>query len=136
MTSSGERWVHKVHPLARAAEPEDPLTLHATPVAGDPEVMLHCLVQEYAWLGWGAEEILRLFRDPFYPALHALWCLFGEAGLRERVTTVLNQTGTWRMDAEVREEPEPIEEEPELIQLGIRSYQLGVLKGESHAAGL
>jgi hypothetical protein len=155
MTSSGERWVHKVHPLARAAEPEDPLTLHATPVAGDPEVMLHCLVQEYAWMGWEAEEILRLFRDPFYPALHALWRLFGEAGLRERVTTVLKQTGTWRLDADVREEPEPDvgrisnpspcgtdwksvlhEEESELVQLGIRSSQSDVLKGESYAAGL
>lgn len=124
MTGSAERWVHKVHPLAREAEPDDPLTLHATPVAGDPEVMLHCLVHEYAWMGWDAEEILRLFGDPFYPALHSLWCLYGEAGLRERLTAVLRQTGTFRLDEVVREEPEPVEEEPELIQLNIRGSQV------------
>jgi hypothetical protein len=136
LASEAERFVPKVHPATRPVEPEDPLTLYATPVAGDPEVMLQCLVQEYAWMGWDAEEILRLFRDPCYPALHALWCLFGEAGLRERVATVLKQTGTWRSDVDVREEPEPIEEEPELIQLGIHRPQPEALKGESYAAGL
>src|SRR5262245_19305051 len=69
--------VPKVHPTSRPVEPDDPLTLHATTVAGDPELMLHCLVQEYAWMGWDAEQILSLFRDPFYPVLHGLWCLYG-----------------------------------------------------------
>jgi hypothetical protein len=72
-------------------------------------------------MGWDAEEILCLFRDPFHPALYALWCAYGEAGLRDRLTAVLRQTGTLRFEAVVREEPEVVEEEPELIQLGIRA---------------
>jgi hypothetical protein len=120
MVPEAERFVPKVHPATRPVEPDDPLTLHATAVAGDPEVMLHCLAQEYAWMGWNAEDILRLFRDPFYPALHSLWCLYGEAGLRERLTAVLRQTGILRLDETLRDEPEQAEEEPELIQLGIQ----------------
>jgi hypothetical protein len=134
MAIEAERFVPKVHPTTRPAEPDDPLTLHAT--AGDPETMLHCLVQEYAWMGWDAEEILGLFRDPFYPALHGLWCLYGEAGLRDRLAVVFRQTGTWRMDAAVREEPDPVEQEPDLIQLGIRPNPSPVLKGENYATGL
>jgi hypothetical protein len=136
MATDTQRFVPKVHPASRPVEPEDPLTLHATAVAGDPEVMLQCLVQEYAWMGWDAQEILQLLRDPFHPALHALWCLYGEAGLRDRLTAVLKQTGTLRFEAAVREEPEDVEEEPELIQLGIRPNSSPVLKGESYAAGV
>jgi hypothetical protein len=142
MVPEAERFVPKVHPATRPAEPDDPFTLHATPVAGDPEVMLHCLVQEYAWMGWSAEEILQLFRDPSYPALHSLWCLYGEAGLRDRLAAVLSQTGTFRLEEVVHEEMEPLDEEPELIQLGIRPQQSeprntpNTRNGESHAAGL
>src|SRR6516225_3407479 len=93
-----ERFVPKVHPATRPAEPDDPLTLHATAVAGDPEVMLQCLVQEYAWMGWNVEEILGLFRDPFYPALHGLLSLYGEAGLRDRLVASIRQTGIMRFD--------------------------------------
>jgi hypothetical protein len=105
MIPEAEPFVPKVHPATRPVEPDDPLTLHATAVAGDPEVMLNCLVQEYAWMGWDTEEILRLFRDPFYPALHSLWCFYGEAGLRDRLSAVLSQAGTLRLDEAVREEP-------------------------------
>jgi hypothetical protein len=142
MVPEAERFAPKVHPATRPVEPEDPLTLHATAVAGDPEVMLHCLVQEYASMGWDAEEILRLFRDPFYPALHSLWCFYGEAGLRERLIAVFEQTATFHLDEAVREEAELVEAEPELVQLGIRarpSEPANYTKhtnGESHAAGL
>src|SRR5262245_60941836 len=114
MTTSSERFVPKVHPATRSVEPDDPMTLHATPVPGDPEAMLRCVVQEYAWLGWDAEHILSLFRDPFYPALHGLRSLYGDAGIRERVVGLLRQTGVFHFQASVREEPEPAAE-PELI---------------------
>src|SRR5690348_11041295 len=135
MIPLSERLVPKVHPATRPVEPGDPLSLHATELAGDPELMLQCLVQEYAWDGWDAEQILRLFRDPFYPALHNLWCLYGEAGLRDRLLAVVGQTGIWRFQTTVREEPETVDQEPELIPLGIRSCQADKGKGEHHAAG-
>jgi hypothetical protein len=129
-------WVPKVHPTARAVEPNDPMTLHATPVAGDPDVMLRCLVQEYAWMGWDAGRILDLFHDPAYPALNGLLHWYGEAGVRERVAGLLRETGVFHFRATVREEPEPDESEPELIELGIRLPRPQAPKGENHAAGL
>ena len=126
MTEFVERFVPKIHPATRPAEPEDPFTLHATLAAGDPELMLQCLVQEYAWLGWDAEQILSLFRDPFYPALHALRDLYGEDGVRQRVEALIRESGVLHFDIAMDEEPQA-----ELVQLGIR-----VQEGDSHAEGL
>jgi hypothetical protein len=132
VTASPERLVPKVHPATRAAEPDDPYTLHATAAPGDPEVLLRCLVQEYTWMGCDAEQILALFRDPFYPALHGLLHAFGEDGLRARIAALLAKTGTFHFRASVSEAAEPEEDEPPLIQLGMSA--LG--KGKSHAEGL
>jgi hypothetical protein len=129
MATESQRFVPKVHPLDRDALPEDPLTLHATPAEGDPEVMLECLVQEYVWMGWEPGQVLGLFRDPFYPALNGLLCLFGEEGVRARVAAVFGRMGVFRFRGAVRDEPEPAE--PELIQLGLRTRA----KGDSHAQG-
>jgi hypothetical protein len=126
--------VPKVHPLERPAEADDPLALHATPAAGDPEVMLECLVQEYAWMGWDAEAIVALFRGPFSPALNALLRHYGEGGVRRRVAAVLGRMGVFRFSGTVRDEPEPSDEEPELIELGVARAL--ARKGDSHAQGL
>jgi hypothetical protein len=121
------RFVQKVHPATRAVEPEDPMTLHATPVEGDVEVMLHLLVQEYAWMGWNGEQILRLFRDPFYPALHGLWCQLGEAGVRERIARVLARSGVLRFEATVDDEDDAEIVEPDLVQIGSAAH-LGAVR--------
>lgn len=123
--------VPKVHPLTRGVELEDPMELVATPVLGDPELMLECLVQEFAWLGWDADRIFALFRDPFYPPLHGLLGHFGEQGVRERIAGVVRRTGAFRFEASVDDEPEPQEQEPELIELGIRNRPAP--KEDSHA---
>jgi hypothetical protein len=131
MSITSERFVPKVHPATRPVEPEDPMTLHAAEVEGDPELMLQCVVQEYAWMGWGADQILSLFRDPSYPVLHQLLSGYGEAGVRERIDELLGQMGVFRVQGLVHESPEPEESEPELIQLGIRNAPLApVLRGE------
>ncbi|HEY7158371.1 MAG TPA: hypothetical protein VH575_30785 [Gemmataceae bacterium] len=121
MTTESSRFVPKVHPANRPVEAEDPLSLHAISLEGDPELMLHCVVQEYAWMGWGSEQILSLFRDPFYPALRELWDRYGEANLRERIARLIQQTGIFHFQVTIREEPEPKPEEaePELVELGI-----------------
>src|SRR5262249_58379214 len=51
MECDRERFVPKVHPATREVLPEDPLALHATPVEGDPDVLIRALVREYAWMG-------------------------------------------------------------------------------------
>jgi hypothetical protein len=134
MTSSESNLVPKVHPATRPVEADDPFALHATGVGGDPEVMLECLVQEYAWMGWDTEAVVGLFRDPAYPALGALLQYFGEAGVRQRVEVVLKRMGVFRVSGIVLDEPEPEEEEPERIQLGVSRVHAS--KGDRHVQGV
>ncbi len=131
MTAEASRFVPKVHPASRPAEAEDPLAFEAIALEGDPELMLRCVVEEYAWMGWDAESILVLFRDPFYPALRQLWDRYGEAPLRQRIAELIGQTGVFHFQVSIREEAEPEEEEPELLELGIpESWRT---KGGDHA---
>ncbi len=132
--ATNERLVPKVHPATRPVEADDPLAPCATAVGGDPEVMLECLVQEYAWMGWDVSHILRLFGDPGYPALNGLLDHYGADGVRRRVAAVLARMGVFRVSGTVRDDPEPEDDEPELIQLGTR--RVLAPKGDSHAQGV
>jgi hypothetical protein len=115
-----EPLIPKIHPLTRPVEPEDPLELVATPVQGDPDFMLQCLVEEFAWMGWGADELMALFRSPEYPVLNQLLQHYGEGKIRERVEGLLGRSGALRFRAVVDDEPEPDEDEPPaLIQLSV-----------------
>ena len=136
MSGSSENWVPKIHPATRAVEPDDPMTLHAAEVEGDPDIMLQCVVQDYAWMGWGAEQILSLFRDRSYPVLHQLLSMYGDAGIRERIDELLGQMGVFRVQGFVHESPDPEEGEPELIQLGFREHGHDEWKGDDHAEGV
>lgn len=112
--------IPKVHPLTRAAEVDDPLELVATPVEGDPDFMLQCVVEEFAWMGMGTDELLGLFRSPAYPVLNQLLHHFGEDAIRERVQALLSLSGVPRFSAVVDDEPEPNEDhEPDLIQVSL-----------------
>jgi hypothetical protein len=133
MSLASDRFVPKIHPATRAVEPEDPMTLHAAEVEGDPELMLQCVVQEYAWMGWNADQILGLFRDPSYPVLHQMRGMYGDSGIRERVNELLGQMGVFRVEGFVHESPMPEEREPELIQLGILDHGRDEWKGDDHA---
>jgi hypothetical protein len=133
MTTESEPFVPKVHPLSRPAEADDPFTLNATAVSGDPEVMLECLVQDYAWMGWNTEQVFGLFRNPGYPALNALLGYYGEDGIHRRVEGVLKRMGVFRISGTVVDGPDD-EDEPELIQLGIANSLK--VKGDHHAQGV
>lgn len=119
MSPLPESWVPKVHPLSREAETEDPMELVAGPVPGDPELMLECVVQEFAQIGLDAAQLVELFRSPAYPMLNALLDHYGEGEVRRRVAAVLARSGVFRVRATVAEDPEPEPEEPELIPLSV-----------------
>ncbi len=85
------------HPQNRPWEPEDPLHLNAAAVEGDPEIMLACLVEEYARMGMNRQEIQELFDRPFFRATHGLKLLFGESGLQERIGQILGRCGVLRV---------------------------------------
>ena len=121
MSLSDERWVPKVHPLARQAEPEDPLELMAEPVSGDPGVMLECILQEFVWMGWDEASLLGLINSPAYPVLNALRDRFGEAEVRRRVQELLGRTGTLRFREEIAVDDEHAE--PQVVPLTLGPWQ-------------
>jgi hypothetical protein len=119
MTLQANHLVSKVHPLAREVEPEDPMELVATPVEGEPDFMLQCIVEEFTWMGMDAEQLLGLFRNPEYPVLNQLLRHYGAEAIQQRVRALQGPLGGIRF-REVIEEPEPGEDEgPELIQLSV-----------------
>jgi hypothetical protein len=116
-----ERFVPKIHPATREVESDDPMEIVATPVAGDVDMMLECIVQEFAWMGWDEEQMWRLFCSADYPALAGLREALGDDELRCRLRTVLTRQGAFRVSETISQEPdldEPIE--PELIQITVR----------------
>lgn len=136
-----QRFVPKVHPATRPIEPEDPMTLNGIGLIGDPEIMLECLVQEYSWMGWNAEQILQLFHDPSYPALRELSQSYGVEGIRQRVEALVRQTGIFHVHVTERAEPEPTEPELELVELGLPKHwqvpdaPMALAEGSDHGQG-
>ncbi|MBI3091164.1 MAG: hypothetical protein HYY96_10890 [Candidatus Tectomicrobia bacterium] len=70
----------------KAFDPEDPMELVGVELPGcDPAQMLDDIVQEYLLMGWGAAQILELFRSPHFTATHRILQLMGEPYVTERV---------------------------------------------------
>lgn len=104
----------KVHPASREMLPDDPLEMYACEVAGDPNLMLRMLVEEYARIGWGADAIMQLVDDPDYQAFFGLRQLYGEEEVRRRVGDALSRCGVIRVKIA---ETEPLSER--LVQLDL-----------------
>jgi len=119
MSTPGADFVPKVHPLTRDVEAEDPMELIANPVVGDPGVMLQCMIQEFAWMGWGPEELLGLFHSPEYPVLNQLREHYGEDAIRQRIEDLVGESGVFQVSGVLIDEVEPEEEEPELVPLSM-----------------
>ena len=85
------------HGRDKEPEADDPaeLVLASLP-GGDPELLATCLIEEYAQLGLGEEEILSLFRQPIYRT-HNLYQERGEAWIRGLIQEVLARTGRLRV---------------------------------------
>ena len=89
------------HPKDRPAEPADPFQMFAGGVEGDPELMLTCLVEEYARMGYDEDRLVALFNDAEFLATHGLRKLFGADETRERVLAVLGRCGVLRVTSHV-----------------------------------
>jgi hypothetical protein len=111
------RFVPKVHPASRLVEPDDPMSLRANAVAGDPDLMFRVIVEEFCRLGWDVEHILGLFRNPSYPVLYGLGIALGREVVRERVEAMARFHGLFSLKAAVVEAPDD-EPEPDLVQIG------------------
>ena len=99
-------------------EPDDPMELVMVPVPeGDPELMATCIVEEYALLGMGEEEIFRLFRSPVYQT-HAFYRRYGEAWLRALIRRVLQRTGRFRVRVVEPEQPHDLSDHLCILKSG------------------
>ncbi len=71
----------------READPQDPMELVGVrlPVEGDTALreMAECFAEEFIRLGRSEEEILGLFKDPFYAGPHEAYRNLGEDWIRE-----------------------------------------------------
>jgi hypothetical protein len=94
--------------------PDDPLEMQAFEVSGDPNLMLRLIVEEFARLGLGIDEIQRLACDPNYQAFHGLRRRFGDIELRRRIADIVSRCGVIQMKCI---ETEPLSER--LVQIDL-----------------
>jgi hypothetical protein len=114
MNESQVSAVPKVHPASREILPDDPMEMHGFEVPGDADLMLRMIVEEYARIGWGLDDMMRLARDPNYTAFYGLSQAHGEFELRRRITEILARCGVIRVTAT---ETEPLSEQ--LVQISL-----------------
>ena len=64
-------------------EADDPMELVGVALPdGDPEELAGAIVEEFIRMGLSNEELLALFRDPFYAGPHAIWRSRGDEYVR------------------------------------------------------
>ena len=111
----------KVQPAAREIESDDPLELVASPAPGNADMMLECIVQEFAGLGYDADDLTGLFSNPAYPVPNQLLHYYGPAEVRRRIRALLARSGVFHTREVISDDPEPDDdEESELTQLTVR----------------
>lgn len=67
-------------------EEDDPMELVGVALPdGDPEELASSIVEEFIRMGLSDQELLGLFRDPFYAGPHAIWKSQGDAYVRELI---------------------------------------------------
>ena len=74
-------------------EAEDPYALVATilPSPADYDVqgeMARCFIEEFALMGWTAQRILRIFKNPFYQGPYAIYQTRGEEFVRDIIRQI------------------------------------------------
>ena len=107
---------HPEHPRDRAWEADDQMLLSGQGIDGDPELMMQCLVEEFASLGYDADDIEQLFFDPSFQATAGLMERFGPNGVRRRIERIVARCGTLRVRVVERND---LEEQAVLTELTI-----------------
>ena len=90
---------HPEHPKDQPLQPDDPMEMMGATANGDPVIMLDGIVEEYARMGWGREQIAKLFDTPFFQATHGLKKLLGKEEIERRIEATLKRCGVFRVSA-------------------------------------
>ncbi len=88
-------------------DPTDPQMLVGVMLPCGPEAMremAYVFAEELIRIGYGREQILRLFRNPFYGGAHAAWRTLGA----DTVTAIIDEcAAVWGRVHPVDREPPP-----------------------------
>jgi hypothetical protein len=82
------------------ADANDPLELVAVTLPADAEAqreMAYVFAEEFARLGYGAPQILALFRNPFYAGANAAYRMLGNEATRAIIEDCLAVWGRVRL---------------------------------------
>ncbi len=120
---------HPEHPKDRPLEAGDPMQLTGVEIEGDPLVMLDCIVEEYAGMGWDQSMIIEAFSQPFYQGLYGLTRHFGAEAVQQRIGAILSRCGVMRVKTVELEAPEGPDFETVPITIQGRSLDS---QGEHH----
>ncbi len=77
--------------LEKEVEAEDPLELVGVTYPTDREsdtIAARCFVEEYAMIGWRADDIAALFTSPEYAALYRMFSVYGFGFVQEAIASV------------------------------------------------
>ena len=90
----------------KEAEVNDPMELVCETIPGDAgpgdaAFLARCVIEEFALIGYGAEDLFTLFRDPVYPMLNNILRKEGEAFVRNLIGQVLGEWGTLKVKTEI-----------------------------------
>jgi hypothetical protein len=92
----------------KKVESDDPMELQGVACGGDPDVMISVIITEYLHDGWTAENILKLFSDPFYPTLHQAYLRKGADAIQAQISDQAKSTGVFNTTTTETEEPIPM----------------------------
>ncbi len=73
---------------------EDPLELVGCEVALEEKhltEMAECFIQEYFRMGYAADSLLALFRNPFYRGPHSIYLARGDRYVRELIGEIVGE---------------------------------------------
>lgn len=105
----------------KKAEATDPLDLVGTVVpGGDVDFLARCFVEEFAAIGYDADQIFELFRQPQYVGVHPVYRAKGEEGVRHLIGEVLAECGVFRVSESITEEPPP--RRSKLVQIELPQF--------------
>ena len=82
----------------KEAEPDDPMQLVCETIPGDPAFLAGCVIEEFASIGYRAEDLFALFQEPIYPMLNAILRNEGEPSGRSLIGQVLADCGTLKVN--------------------------------------
>jgi hypothetical protein len=75
-------------------DPDDPLELCGVGLLtheDTTEAMTECFIEEFLRLGYDAERLLALFRNPFYTGVNMVFQNRGEAFVRHKIAEVFSR---------------------------------------------